>query len=882
MIKKKPAITTVLKPQETKLFCDLFYITPNSVQLDFLIAVTEFGLVLVRPVPTKTAHQLSLGLKEILSVLKRYDWSVSAVRADNEGGIGPALELIHGPPHEPVGAGTHVGQVEERIRRVKDNYRSLQASLAFKFGDAIATWAVRYAAYVLNLTPMRHSPQACPREILTGIKPDFKVVLPVAFGDLCQVREKKTSNSVTEFRNISALALLPSGAGSVLFVSLTTGRVISRDQFTIIRDAPKEYLIIIKALQERGVFAIEGKGDDIGEDPITAPSQAPSQAQTLGQAEIAREDAPEDRLVVMSTVLDLPIDSIDPNIDLKKMKINEAIKLYGQSKTEEAIMAELSNMIKKEVFAPVPMHDQRAIPSKCIIPSMLFLKYKDGKLKARLVAGGHRQDDKIYDRLTSPTIKNQTIFCLVAFAAEHLWFTATFDIGCAYLNASRSGLKQLYIKLNKAVMTILVKMDPTFQAAVSPNGSGLLEAMKAIYGTIEAASLWYQDASGTLIELGFRMSEEDPCLFIGKGILVGLYVDDFLVISKSRDKIERLKRDLSVRYDEVKANIGANLNFLGMNFKFIETRVHVSIPLSNVLEGVTGTKPTPAGMNLFAIQENSEPLSDQGAKEFHSTVAKLLYIAKRTRGDVLLPVNFLATRVKNPTVDDLKKLNRVLQNLNETKSTEMTLSMDTEHGIVLQAYIDASYAVHSDFKSHSGVMFTIGTGPVYVSSTKQSCVSKSSTEAEIIAITDYVGEALSTKRILEDITGKPVKLIIHQDNQAVLHILKHGTLQGKSKTASKHVKVRVAWMKERIDAGDFEVGYCSTDLMKSDGLTKPKTVEDHFKFQADLGMTAKERAVRFGTVRVMGETTTKKISPEDPELEVKTRSKGFGNLKEID
>jgi hypothetical protein len=179
-------------------------------------------------------------------------------------------------------------------------------------------------------------------------------------------------------------------------------------------------------------------------------------------------------------------------------------------------------------------------------------------------------------------------------------------------------------------------------------------------------------------------------------------------------------------------------------------------------------------------------------------------------------------------------------------------------------------------------MFTIGTGPIYVSSTKQSCVSKSSTEAEIIAITDYVGEALSTKRILEDITGKPVKLIIHQDNQAVLHILKHGTLQGKSKTASKHVKVRVAWMKERIDAGDFEVGYCSTDLMKSDGLTKPKTVEDHFKFQADLGMTAKERAVRFGTVRVMGETTTKKISPEDPELEVKTRSKGLGNLKKID
>jgi len=257
MIKKNPSVSTAMLSQETKLFCDLFYITPNSVQLDFLIAVTEFGLTLVRPIPTRTAHQLSLGMKEVLSILDRYGWSVSKVRADNEGGIGPALALIHGPPHDPVGAGTHVGQVEERVRRIKDNYRSLQASRPFKFGDALAIWAIRFSAYVLNLTPMRHSPMVCPREVLTLVKPDFKVVLPVAFADFCQVREKKTTNSVTEFRTISAVALLPTGNGSVLFASLTTGRVFTRDQFTIIKNIPQEYLLIIQVLQEHGVFAIE-------------------------------------------------------------------------------------------------------------------------------------------------------------------------------------------------------------------------------------------------------------------------------------------------------------------------------------------------------------------------------------------------------------------------------------------------------------------------------------------------------------------------------------------------------------------------------------------------------------------------------------------------
>jgi hypothetical protein len=260
-------------------------------------------------------------------------------------------------------------------------------------------------------------------------------------------------------------------------------------------------------------------------------------------------------------------------------------------------------------------------------------------------------------------------------------------------------------------------------------------------------------------------------------------------------------------------------------------------------------------MNLFTIDESAEPLSEHSSKEFHSMVAKLLYVAKRTRGDILLPVNFLATRVKSPTTSDFIKLNRVLQYLNGTANQEMILSMNTMNDVTLHAYIDASYAVHSDLKSHSGVMFSIGTGPIYVSSTKQSCVSKSSTEAELIAFTDYIGEAMSTRNILEDITRMPVKLIVYQDNQAVLSILKNGVLGGKSKTASKHVKVRVAWIKERVDAGDFETRYCPTNEMKSDGLTKPKGTEDHVIFRNNLGMFSndipKERAVHFGKVSVM-------------------------------
>ncbi len=104
-------------------------------------------------------------------------------------------------------------------------------------------------------------------------------------------------------------------------------------------------------------------------------------------------------------------------------------------------------MLRKGVFSPVSVRDEGEIPKTLKIASILFLKYKDGKLESRLVAGGHLQNEEIYERLSSPTIKSQAIFCLAAYAAENMYDTATFDVTCAYLNASRSGQTRLYMHI---------------------------------------------------------------------------------------------------------------------------------------------------------------------------------------------------------------------------------------------------------------------------------------------------------------------------------------------------------------------------------------------------------------------------------------------------
>ena len=73
--------------------------------------------------------------------------------------------------------------------------------------------------------------------------------------------------------------------------------------------------------------------------------------------------------------------------------------------------------------------------------------------------------------------------------------------------------------------------------------------------------------------------------------------------------------------------------------------------------GETRLSTTPAGDNLFNVRE-SPALSTLDAKRFHSFVAKLLYLSKRTRPDILTLVAFLTTKVHAPSEDDRSKLHK--------------------------------------------------------------------------------------------------------------------------------------------------------------------------------------------------------------------------------
>ena len=72
--------------------------------------------------------------------------------------------------------------------------------------------------------------------------------------------------------------------------------------------------------------------------------------------------------------------------------------------------------------------------------------------------------------------------------------------------------------------------------------------------------------------------------------------------------------------------------------------------------------------------------------------------------------------MKEPDTDDWEKILRLMKYLNGTRELVLTLSADALD--ILKWYVDASFAVHADFKCHTGRVMSMGKGAIKTMSPK--------------------------------------------------------------------------------------------------------------------------------------------------------------------
>ena len=147
------------------------------------------------------------------------------------------------------------------------------------------------------------------------------------------------------------------------------------------------------------------------------------------------------------------------------------------------------------------------------------------------------------------------------------------------------------------------------------------------------------------------------------------------------------------------------------------------------------------------------------------------------------------------------------------------LKLGADSMTILKTWVDASYAPHQDMRSHTGGCSSFGNGVVMSRSSKQKLNSKSSTEAEVIGVSDILPYNLWTIYFLEAQGYELSENILYQNNQSAIRLEKNGLKSAGSK--SRHINIRFFWIKDCAMREEITIIYCPTYRMLADFLTKP-------------------------------------------------------------
>ncbi|KAH9699088.1 Integrase catalytic domain-containing protein [Citrus sinensis] len=386
------------------------------------------------------------------------------------------------------------------------------------------------------------------------------------------------------------------------------------------------------------------------------------------------------------------------------------------------------------------------------------------------------------------------------------------------------------VKLPKGKMAIGNKWVYTKKVAGKENHVCWL--IKSLYGLKQSPRQWYKRFDQFIQGQKFTRSEHDHCVYFrrlldGAFIYLLLYVDDMLIASKNRDEIERLKKQLASEF-EMKDLCDAQ-RILGMKIRRDKKNGSVWLTQKSYLKKVLerfgmDDKTKPVCTHLaphFKLSSSSCPRSqeerDYMARVLYvSAVDSLMYAMVCTRPDISQAVSMVSRYMHNPGKNQWLAVKWILRYLYGTVDVGLLFKNDCGQQCV--GYCDSDFVGDLDKRrSTTGYVFTLGGGPVSWRSILQSTVALSTTEAEYMAATEAVKEAIWLKGLLGDLGVIQDNIAVFCDNQSTKFLAKNQTYH----VRTKHIDVKYHYVREIIESGVVLLRKIDTKDNPSDMLTKP-------------------------------------------------------------
>jgi hypothetical protein len=460
------------------------------------------------------------------------------------------------------------------------------------------------------------------------------------------------------------------------------------------------------------------------------------------------------------------------------------------------------------------------------------------------------------EEAASPTVMTESTMLGFAIAAHERRFVRTGDVPGAFVNTMTD--EYVIMALRGEMAELLVKLEPKiYRKYVTRDAKGkpilYVRLLKALYGLLRSALLFYRKLRGELEAYGFEVNPYDPCVAnmmtpSGKQMTVMWHVDDLLATCEDDFELTKLFTYLGGIYGpKLTMKKGNKQEYLGVDYELpgngkVEASMFKFIDdlIEEFPEPITSKAATPAADHLFKIRPEQEAkyLPEEQAALFHHFTAKLLFLSGRARRDIQTAVAFLTTRVKKPDEDDWGKLKRVIKYLWGTRRLKLTLAINDL--TFTKWWIDAAHNVHWDCKGHTGAMMSLGEGAAASYSRRHKSNVRSSTEGEIAAVDQMMPEVLHSLRFLRAQGYNVNHAKVYQDNKSAQLLEINGRFSSTKRT--KHIDAKFFFVKDQIDKGDICIEDCPTEVMWADCNSKPLQGKG-FRVQRSMLMNCPENYV---------------------------------------
>jgi hypothetical protein len=566
----------------------------------------------------------------------------------------------------------------------------------------------------------------------------------------------------------------------------------------------------------------EAAGGAGGIDPNTVGIDMPGAARYP-----SRERNAPDRLVF----------NVRAGADYDNPTVEQALKREDAPMWIEAINSELRAVFEKTVYEESELpKGRKALTMRFVLTIKRDVYGNIEKYKARLVVRGFMQKEGVdFHQIFAPTAQSSSFRILCSIAAQQRLDIQQIDVSTAFLNGELA--EEVYVSLPSIV----------------PGSCRVWRLKKALYGLRQAAKAWNDKLTTELIELGWRQSGADPCLFY-KGtfrdtVYFLVHVDDGIFVGMTT-QVNAAKAEVASIF-QIK-DIGPINQYLGIEVIRSDSGIYLTQKeyVRNILQrfGMLGEGhackvkdvPISPGMVLFKEDESGHLPAEN---EYSAIVGSLLYLAVHTRPDISFAVSTLSRFMSAPTHRHMQAAKHVLRYLRGTTNMGLffnyfpTGNCAEWHSNMKgpKVFCDADYGGDITSRKSTTGMFVAWEGhPVMWLSKLQPIVTTSTTEAEFVAAATATKEGLWLRKLLAEIATCTLQVDLFCDNQSTVHLMTQNTAGVSGR--SKHIDVQFMFLRERCQRGEVNATWIPTQRQLADIFTKPLSKTQFVPFREAIGV----------------------------------------------